>query len=147
MRNRLISAALCLIFAQALSFAAEHARLNVSLDPSITTVLPAGNWQSAAGYGTCRVIVQSVGWDNVRSLVFAQWLKVDETQRTIQEVATTSIAELNDRDWCVVRNVRFENGTCRITYSTRGAEDAEKIVEVRLENIGRYKLLSPQRHP
>jgi hypothetical protein len=118
----------------------EGGRFKGGIEPSIARVLSGGTWSSGGDSGTCRVVVQDLGWEQTRSYLFLQWLKVDDGRREVTEFKTVPVAEFNEGDWANVTEVRHEKEGFVIDFILRSGEQAGKIrAQLRPRGPGQYE--------
>ena len=72
-----------------------------ALPAQIETVASGGYWSRGAQDGSFRLVVQSVGWDDISSRAFLQWIRLDPDKREQIVERTIPIKEIAGR-WRVV---------------------------------------------
>lgn len=108
------------------------------IDPSVTRVLAGGTWSSGSESGTCRVVVQDLGWEHTRSYLYVQWLKNDAERQAVTEFMTLPVGEFN-ADWANVSDLHFEKDTFDIYFILRTDARGDKIrARLRPRAPGKY---------
>lgn len=97
-------------------------------------------WEQGEDYGTCRLLVQSLGWEHTRSFVYLQWLRTDDKAKVVVEQATVPIKEMNAGNWHNVESVLYQEGQFILTYTVRGERDIKKKFVLRPGLPGVYSI-------
>jgi hypothetical protein len=82
----------------------DNAQLAVKVEavpPQIETVASGGYWSRDRQDGSFRLVIESVGWDELASRAFLQWIRLDHDKQTEVLERTIPIKEIAGR-WRVV---------------------------------------------
>jgi hypothetical protein len=101
--------------------------LSGSINPEISEVSTGGFWKENDNYGNWRVIVRKLGWEHTRSLLYLQWLRVDDKANKIIVHKTIPIPKINTENWHHIQNVEYNNSSFTIYYTIRGQNTAHKL--------------------
>jgi len=96
------------------------------VDTTIIHVSTGGLWEQGVNYGRWRLIVRNLGWEHTRSLLYLQWLRIDDEMNEVIELKTIPIPEFNTGDWRNVLNVEYQNNGFTIHYGLRGRKGIHK---------------------
>ena len=72
-----------------------------ALPPQIETVASGGYWSRDGDDGSFRLVIESVGWDELASRAFLQWIRLDHDKQAEVVERTIPIKEIAGR-WRVV---------------------------------------------
>jgi hypothetical protein len=109
------------------------------LDSAVWHVSTGGLWESGDKYGKCRIVVLGGGVEHVSTYVYAQWLRVDESQKGLVECETKEVAQLNS-GFKNVQSVRydseFKGAGCRFVVMIQPDRAQPEAVRVVLKEVG-----------
>jgi hypothetical protein len=80
---------------------AQLAAKTEALPPQIETVASGGYWSRGRQDGSFRLVIESVGWDELASRAFLQWIRLDHDKQAQVLERTIPIKEIAGR-WRVV---------------------------------------------
>jgi hypothetical protein len=72
-----------------------------ALPPQVETVASGGYWSRDRQDGSFRLVIESVGWDELASRAFLQWIRLDHDKQAEVVERTIPIKEIAGR-WRVV---------------------------------------------
>ncbi len=85
---------------------AQLASVAEVVPPQIETVVSGGYWSRSGQDGSFRLIIVSVGWEELASRVFLQWIRLDHDKHAEIVERTVPVREVAGR-WRVISQ-RFE---------------------------------------
>ena len=111
----------------------------IGLDTDISFVTTDGLWEVGQKYGRYRLVVKNVGWEHARSLIYLEWIYLDQNREETLVVKSVPIDEFNTGDWRHFRGASFVRNKYIIRYEKRGRETTRTAVLTPV-NPGEYSI-------
>ena len=99
-----------------------------ALDTDISFVITTGYWKEAGKYGRYRLVVKNPGWEHTRSILYLQWIYLDQKAQQPVVINSIPIEEFNKKDWRHFNSASFEKDKFILNYSNRGRGTAQKAI-------------------
>ena len=110
------------------------------IDTTVNNISTGGFWKEGGNYGTWRLIVSNTGWEHTRSILYLQWLKIDDKDKVLIEFKTIPITEFNSGDWRNVIDVKHHNDAFTIDFTLRSSREKIRKAILRPEIPGEYQI-------